>query len=136
MIMAPAHPSAIVEILLRHPVRGDGSQVHLLADVGFRPVRMRPDIASDASRPERIGMARQPDNDHSNSYPKPKRPEQGEVGQGSDVSHERNIGTGSAFVKSLAHVARPGLPSLIRPNILGGSGGQTAPRPLPQSKAP
>jgi hypothetical protein len=32
-------------------------------------------------------------------------------------------------------VARPGLPGLIRPNFLGGSGGQTAPRPLPQSKA-
>ena len=132
--MAPAHPSAIVEILLRHPVRGNGPQIDLVLDVRLRPVRMSLGIAPDAARPERIGMARQPDNDHRNSYPKPERPEQSEISQSSDVSHRRNIGTGPAFVKSPARVAHLGLPHLIRTNIPGVRGQR--PRPLLLRKAP
>ena len=132
--MAPAHPSAIVEILLRHAVRGDGPQIDLLADVRFRPVRMRQNTAPDAARPERIGVARQPKNDHRHRYPKPKRPEQCEVSQGSDVAHTPEIGTRPAFVKSLERLPRLSLPILIRRNIPGVRGQR--PWPLLLCKAP
>ena len=132
--MAPAHPSAIVEILLRHPVRGDGPQIDLLADVRFRPVRMSLDIAPDAARPERIGVARQPKNDHRHSYPKPKRPEQCDVSQGSDVAHTPDTGSRPAFVKSLDRLPRLSLPILIRTNIPGVRGQR--PRPVLLRKAP
>ena len=132
--MAPAHALPIVEILLSHPVRGNCPKIDLVVDVRFHPVRLRPDISPDAARPERIGMARQQDNHHRNGDPKPNRPEQCEISQGSDLSHARNIGTGSAFVKSFARVPRPGMPHLIRTNIPGVRGQR--PRPLLLRKAP
>ncbi len=134
MILAMAHASPIVNVLLRHPVRRKCPPVDLVADVQLQPVRMRLNRAPDAARPERIGMARQPENDQCHGQPKPKRPEQCEVSQGSDVTHRPNIGTGPAFVKKPSRLRRFSLLILIRTNIPGVRGQR--PRPLLLRKAP
>ena len=147
LMAASAQALPIIEILPRLALRGYCPQFHLLPDIRFHSVCMGLNGMPDAARPERIGMARDPNDQQGHSHPKPERPEQSEIGQGSNVFHTPHIGTKPAFVKCPARLPPPGVSILIRADIPGGCQlfamgstinwlrGHTAARPVPTRKA-